>query len=178
MSLLDLAMPDINNLSPEEKLRAQVLAHQLQHFLYPPFFMRHLDLPDLTWAKVRFRPESRNELPKSKGVYAFAVELGIGCVPPVTHILYVGKAGDINSNNTIYDRYYDYIRTKKINDRPRICQMLRQWDGHLSYYYAVVDDDVSTGEIEKILLDILIPPYNRGDYSAEIKSLLKGANIL
>ncbi|MGL4206359.1 MAG: hypothetical protein ACRCRW_09630 [Aeromonadaceae bacterium] len=178
MSLLDLARPALDNLSPEEKLRSQVVAHRLEHYLYPPFFLRYQDLPELTWSKVSFTPESRAELPRRKGVYAFAVELSFGCVPPITHILYIGKAGDINTNNTIYERYYDYIRTKRVNDRPSICQMLRMWDGHLTYYYAVVEDHISTGEIEKTLLDILIPPYNRGDYSAEIKSLLRGANIL
>jgi hypothetical protein len=88
------------------------------------------------------------------------------------------KGGDVTTQNNLWARYYDYIRTQRKNDRPRICEMLRQWDGHLSYYYATVDDGISTGDVEEVLLDILIPPYNRGDFSAELKSLLKGANIL
>lgn len=178
MDLLDLAKPSLDNMSDEQKLMASLRLHSLQHILYPPFFSRASDLPTLNWHKIKFLPENRTLLPDEKGVYAFALEFDMNGLPPIIHILYVGKAGDISSNNTIYKRYYDYIRTQRINDRASIHQMLNLWKDNLSYYYATVDEDVSTGDIEKTLLDIFIPPYNRGDYSVQLRSLLRGANIL
>lgn len=176
--LLDLADGSLNAKTDEEKLMSELAAHRCNHVLYPPFFKRVNELPELEWKKVSFTEMSRAEVPREKGVYAFAVEINHNFLMPITHILYVGKAGDVNSNNTLWRRYYDYLRTEKISDRVRIAGMLQRWKGCLSYYYAVVDDGVSTAKVEETLLDILIPPYNRGDFSAELSNLLKGANII
>ncbi len=176
--LLDLANRDNEKATDEERAMGALTKHALRHILYPAFFQRHNDLPNLEWKKVRFEKGFRSQVPKRKGVYAFALDINIPNIPPTSHILYIGLAGNIDSNNTLFKRSYDYERTARKNDRPRIGEMLRQWEGHLSYYYAVIDDDTPTGPIEKTLLDILIPPYNRGDYSAEMSSLLKGANLI
>ncbi|MCO6356274.1 hypothetical protein GBO14_16260 [Pseudoalteromonas shioyasakiensis] len=176
--LLDLAAPSMKSMTLEEKLMAALAKHNTKHILYPPFLEREKELPTLNWVKLPFCHNSRRKVPKKKGVYAFALDFGGGNLPNSSHILYVGKGGDLKTQNNLWARYYDYIRTKRKNDRPRICEMLRQWDGHLNYYYATVDGNVSTGDVEETLLDILIPPYNRGDFSAELKTLLKGANIL
>lgn len=176
--LLDLANPSLKAMTDEEKLMAALTKHNANHILYPPFLKRKKDLPNLTWKKLPFCEASRKSVPREKGVYAFAVEFGGGVLPQSTHVLYIGKGGDVKTKNNLWARYYDYIRTQKKNDRPRIHEMLRQWEGHLSYYYATVNNNVSTGDVEEVLLDILIPPYNRGDFSAELKNLLKGANIL
>ncbi|EBP0009264.1 hypothetical protein HX37_00005 [Salmonella enterica] len=175
---LDLARPHLANMSEEEKLKADVLRHKTKHVLYPPFFQLINELPDLEWRKVKFTADSRRHIPKEKGVYAFAIDLGTSKLPGTSYILYVGKAGDINSDNTLFNRFYDYIRTQRRNNRPRIHDMLTLWKDHLSYYYAVVADGQSTGELEEKLLNILIPPYNKGDFSAEMSSLLRGVNII
>lgn len=178
MGLLDLAYRNTSTMSQEQQLSAALSSHRCQHILYPPFVERKKDLPDLVWNRVPFSPESRSQIPKEKGVYAFAVEFSDSKLPPSTHILYIGKAGDLNSNNTLWSRYYDYIKTLRKNDRPRIHQMLNQWKGFLTYFYATVDPNIATADIEETLLDIFIPPYNRGDFSAELSSLLKGANLI
>lgn len=176
--LLDLATPALKSLSPEEQLSAQLALHRESYILYPPFIKRANDLPQLQWNSIEFSMAYRNQLPRAKGVYAFAIEFNDSRLPKSSHIAYVGKAGDINSNNTIWNRFYDYIRNQNIGDRPRISEMLRRWDGHLRYYYAIVPAGFSTGDVEEYLIDILMPPYNRGDFSPELQSLLKGANIL
>ncbi len=176
--LLDLANRENENLSDKEIAMGALCKHSLNHIMYPAFFARQNDLPTLVWKKLKFEEGFRKHVPKKKGVYAFALDIGLPNLPPTSYILYVGLAGNTNSNNTLFRRSYDYIRTEKINDRPRIGEMLRQWKGHLSYYYATVEDDTSTGPIEETLLDILIPPYNRGDFSAEMKTLLKGVNLI
>ena len=176
--LLDLADVSLKAQTPENMLIAALSKHNSNHILYPPFIKRASELPKLKWKKVPFCKESRDLISREKGVYAFVVEFLDESLPSNSHILYVGKGGDVQSNNNLWKRYYDYIRTEKVNDRPRIGEMLRQWKGHLTYYYATVGSDISTGDVEKTLLDILIPPYNRGDFSAELTDLLKGANIL
>ena len=176
--LLDLATPALDSLTLEEQLSAQLALHRESYILYPPFMQRVNDLPKLQWNSIDFDMKHRSQLPKEKGVYAFAIELNDSRLPKSSHIAYVGKAGDINSENTIWKRFYDYIRNRNIGDRPRISEMLRRWEGHLRYYYAVVPSGISTGDVEEYLIDILMPPYNRGDFSPELQSLLKGANIL
>ncbi|NOH18502.1 hypothetical protein [Vibrio cyclitrophicus] len=176
--LLDLAKPDLSVMTDEEKLMSALSLHNTRHILYPPFLKRADDLPNLQWNKVPFCKASRARVPREKGVYAFVLEFSHNFLPNSSHVLYIGKGGDITSKNNLWKRYYDYMRTEKKNDRPRIHEMLCQWKGHLTYYYATVDQGVSTGTVEETLLDVLIPPYNRGDFSAELTDLLKGANIL
>jgi hypothetical protein len=177
-TLLDLATPALKSLSRQEQLSAQLALHIERYILYPPFVQRVNDLPQLQWHSIDFDMAHRDKLPRSKGVYAFAIEFNDSRLPKTSHITYIGKAGDDNSNNTIWNRFYDYVRHRNIGDRPRISEMLTRWEGHLRYYYAVVPAGFSTGDVEEHLIDILMPPYNRGDYSPELQSLLKGANIL
>ncbi|EBU9877570.1 hypothetical protein DM338_24025, partial [Salmonella enterica subsp. enterica serovar Livingstone] len=164
---LDLARAHLANMSEEERLKADIARYKTRHVLYPPFFQLLNELPNLEWKKVSFSLDARDCIPKEKGVYAFAIDIGDSKLPVTSYILYIGKAGDLNSQNTLWNRYYDYIKTQRRNDRPRIHEMLNLWKNHLSYYYAVVSNDQSTGELEKTLLNILIPPYNKGDFSAE-----------
>jgi hypothetical protein len=177
-TLLDLARPALAQQTPEEQLKAALALYHERFVLYPPFLGKLKDLPDLHWTKIEFSPQNRALLPRKQGVYAFAVEFSDIKIPFASHILYIGKAGDINSQNTLWRRYQDYVRTEKMHDRPRIYEMLERWKGHLKYYFAEVDNHLSTAEIEQCLLDIFIPPFNRGDFSPEMKSLLKGANII
>lgn len=137
--LMDLASSSTNAMSPEEKLSAAIALHRTEHFLYPPFFQRVNDLPELAWQKLKFEPGSRQFIPKQQGVYAFAIDLSSTNLPSTSYILYVGKAGDLASSNTLHNRFYDYQRTELVGDRPRVREMLRQWKGFLSYHYAVVE---------------------------------------
>lgn len=177
-TLLDLATASLTAMTPEQRLQAALSKYLCEHIMYPPFLERKNTLPDLNWKSVPFCAASRASIPKFRGVYAFAVALNDRKLPNNSHILYVGKAGDVASDNTLWRRYYDYMVTERKNDRPRIHEMLQQWQGHLVYHYAIIDESLGTAEIERTLLDILVPPYNRGDFSPELASLLKGANIL
>lgn len=41
-------------------------------------------------------------------------------LPNNSYVMYVGKAGDVNSNNTILRRFMDYVNPSGFRDRPRI----------------------------------------------------------
>lgn len=178
--ILDLARPSLDAMSESEKLQAALKLHCNQHVLYPPFFQLSKKLPDLKWEKSYFNGElsDRKNIPKKSGVYAFSIEVKGDFLPATSYILYVGRAGDERSANTLFKRYYDYIQTFRRNDRPRVHEMLKFWCGNLAYYYAPIEDKTIIAETEKTLINILLPPVNRGDYSAELSKLLKGVHII
>ncbi len=178
VDVYDLAKKQVQSADPRHQIMGQLKQHSFSAVMYPPFFEKANDLPALNWKKCKFEPQNRATLPKKQGVYAFAIEIGLQNLPPNCYILYVGKAGDLTSNNTIWHRYYDYVRCQKNYDRPRIGEMLNMWKDHLVYFHAEVAPTISTGDIEKMLTTIFIPPYNRADFTGEIADLLKGANIL
>lgn len=167
----------IDEMTQDEKRQAYISKFRSEFVLVPPFFEQKLTLPDLQWNKIQFT-EARKRLPKNQGVYVFSVEVQGNNLPSNSYVLYVGKAGDINSKNTIAKRYRNYVREKNNNIRSNLHTMLNQWYGNLSYSYASVPIGQSTGEIEQILTTIFVPPYNTNDFTAEVKTLLKGASIL
>lgn len=178
VDVIDLAKKQVKSADPRLLMMGQLHQHCFSAVMYPPFFDKALDLPNLVWKKCKFEAINRSSLPKKQGVYAFAIEVSYPNLPPNCYILYVGKAGDLNSNNTIWHRYYDYLRCQKTFDRPRIGEMLNMWKEHIVYFHAEVDSGISTGDVEKMLTTIFVPPYNRADFTGEVADLLKGANIL
>ena len=52
------------------------------------------------------------------------------------------------------------------------------WKDHMVYLHAEVEPAISTGDVEKMLTTIFIPPYNRADFTGEVADLLKGACLL
>ncbi len=174
----DLAKKKVQAEDPDKLIMGQLALHEVSAVLYPPFFEKMNDLPSLKWHKCKFTSANRSTLPKKKGVYAFAIEIEHPFLPSNCYILYIGKAGDINSNNTIWNRYADYLRCQKKNIRPRIREMLTMWKEQMVYFHAEVDPKISTGDVEKMLTTIFIPPYNRADFTGEVADLLKGAGLL
>lgn len=178
-SLYNILDEDIENQSQDQKRIAHISKYKHTFVLCPTFINSKGELPQLDWHSFKF-DENLNGigLPNHQGVYAFSVTMHGDNLPINSYILYVGKAGDINSKNTIKKRYKDYVRELKNKTRPKIYRMLNDWYGHLSYHYAEVPNDQSTGVIEKQLTTIFIPPFNSNDYTGEMKDLLKGASIL
>lgn len=178
VDVYDLAKKQVKAEDHDKLIMGQLALHEFSAVLYPPFFEKMNDLPKLEWKKCKFTKDNRITLPKKKGVYAFAIEIEHAFLPQNCYILYVGKAGDLDSGNTIWHRYYDYIRCQEKNIRPRIREMLNKWKDQMVYFHAEVDPTISTGDVEKMLTTIFIPPYNRADFTGEVADLLKGAGLL
>ncbi len=176
-SIYDVLDEQIENQTEDEKRLAYISKYRREFILCPAFIKKKDELPDLNWSTIKFNADNPN-LPDQQGVYAFSIVIENGNLPANSYILYVGKAGDVTSNNTIKKRYRDYVREVRVQSRPAIHRMLNLWKGHLSYHYAVVPNGVSTGDIEQQLTTIFIPPYNTNDFIAEVRDLLKGASIL
>lgn len=176
-SIYDVLDEEIENQSDDDKRLAYISKYRREFVLCPAFIETKDDLPVLDWQSMKFNAANPN-LPQQQGVYAFSISIQSGNLPTNSYILYVGKAGDTNSKNTIKKRYRDYVREARVQSRPKIHRMLNLWENHLTYHYAEVPNGTSTGAIEEQLTTIFIPPYNTNDFVVEVRDLLKGASIL
>ncbi len=127
----------------------------------------------LNWDSILYKDD--NELEKvpndKRGLYAFAICHPSKVLPPHGYILYIGIAGR-NSNRSLRMRYKDYLNVKKILRRPKIAMMIGKWKKVLRFYFAPVEDEVATEElqeIEKQLNTALMPTFSEGDLEADVK---------
>lgn len=128
----------------------------------------------LDWKKVKFTPGNNRFIPPDRGIYAFVVEHNLSQLPPHGYVMYVGITGDTGSRHNLRRRYGNYLRDKRINKRAGVHYMLTNWASSLYFHYAVVSDKrYSLSRLETEMTDALIPPYNRQDFSAEIRKAKK-----
>ncbi len=128
-------------------------------FTHSPEMWSECRLPtELNWLSVPFTAENRRCVPRDKfGVYAFMLEPDFSGPPRSAYLLYIGKTG---SSRGFRRRYGDYLYDQRSEDRVVISRMLQRWNGHIKFYYAIVEDVNLVDEIELALLDACIPPYN------------------
>ena len=126
----------------------------------------------LAWESIPYGDEELEKIPGDKrGIYAFAVCEPSDVLPPHGYILYIGIAGR-DSNRSLKDRYKDYLNEKKVRKRAGIARMIGHWHEVLRFFFAAVDDDVSSDELKQLELQLnsaLIPPFSVGDLDAETK---------
>ncbi|ECU4799642.1 hypothetical protein F2E42_24410, partial [Salmonella enterica] len=85
--------------------------------LCPTLYRRSDDLPVLNWVKVKYSEHAAHVFPDHQGVYMFMVSFENTNLPNNSYVMYVGKAGDVNSNNTILRRFMDYVNPSGFRDR-------------------------------------------------------------
>ena len=127
----------------------------------------------LNWDSILY--DDSDELEKvpndKRGLYAFAICQPSQVLPPHGYILYIGIAGR-NSDRPLRARYKDYLNATKVKKRARIARMIGTWNEVLRFYFAPIEDDVSTEdlqEIEKQLNTALMPTFSEGDLEADVK---------
>jgi hypothetical protein len=131
--------------------------------------------PVLNWKKVKFDKANRSNVPKDPGIYAFLVELDHPSLPPHGYLMYVGKTGADQSNNTLHGRFGDYLREMNaVKARPAVQYMLVKWNGDLSFYYAVIAKNRITS-IEDKLIAATRPPVNRNYVDARLSPVMQAA---
>lgn len=139
--------------------------------LHVPSWQGYVPLHQLNWQKVKYKS---NEQPaNSRGVYAFVLNAASASVagrfPPVSTVLYVGETGD-TSNATLRSRLKDYRKLKRQMKRPRVYGMIHRWGDQLDFHYAEVPAGISTKACETTLLDALLPPKNKKDFTALVSN--------
>jgi hypothetical protein len=130
-------------------------------------------LGTLNWDSILYNnADELNKVPDDKrGLYAFAIRHPSLVLPPHGYILYIGIAGR-NSKRPLRARYKEYLNAKRILKRQRIARMIGTWHEVLRFYFAPVDDNVSTEELqelEKQLNTALMPTFSEGDLEADAK---------
>ena len=126
----------------------------------------------LTWDSIRYGRNELNRVPNDRrGVYAFAVCQESNVLPPHCYVLYIGMAGR-DSDRPLRERYRDYLIPSRIAKRDGVKVMIGRWHEVLRFYFAPVDDDVSSDEIrdlERQLNTALVPPYSEADIDANVR---------
>lgn len=115
------------------------------------------------WQEVKFLDDSykglhssmRNLPNKKGGVYVFVLKPEI---IPATHlyILYIGRAR-YTSNQNLRKRCRQYFSDNK---RPKINRMKTTWGNHLYIRYLPLEDNNIIDEMEKALINAILPPCN------------------
>ena len=124
----------------------------------------------LDWHSISYGEEGLSKIPDDKrGIYAFAICYRNDVLPPHGYILYIGIAGR-NSYRSLRERYKDYLNERKVRKRSRILRMIGNWHEVLRFYFAPIDDDISSEDLKKMeqqLISALLPPFSVGDLDAE-----------
>ncbi|MEE9454666.1 MAG: hypothetical protein V3V13_09835 [Paracoccaceae bacterium] len=168
-------MVDINQLEEyNDSAIENFVRYKVNHSISPirlkknPFKVANLD-----WSHVPYGDGQVDDVPDDKrGIYAFSITTDSPVLPPHGYILYIGIAGH-NSMRSLRSRYKDYLNTKKVIKRAHINRMIVTWNDVLRFCFAPINNDVSAAdliELEKELNDALMPPFSRGDMSAELKA--------
>lgn len=127
---------------------------------------------NLNWDSVSYGEEELAKVPNDKrGIYAFVVCHANDVFPTHGYVLYIGIAGK-DSNRSLRERYRDYLNERKVIKREGIARMIGHWHQVLRFYFAPVDDDISSEdlkELEQQLNSAFMPPFSKGDLYAKTK---------
>lgn len=144
-------------------------------FILSPEQWQLLNIPRLEWNNVKFSRENHEQIPQVRGIYLFMIKNDTVLLPPHGSIAYVGLTGD-DRERTLNDRYSDYLRDQSRPKRIHIYELLNKWRDNIYFYFAAIPDRaVSLSVIETNLLDSLIPPYNRKDFTGEFGKIVEEA---
>lgn len=126
----------------------------------------------LQWNEVKFKAGNKNNVPQSRGIYAFIVRHENNHFPPHGFIMYVGITGHEKPDRTLQKRFSEYLHEQKRNKRPKVHYMLNKYSENLFFHFVSIDDDaLDLAQLEVDMNDALIPPVGRADFSAEIRAL-------
>lgn len=144
-------------------------------FILSPVQWEALNIPALDWQHVKFTQEHKNVVPKTRGIYLFIIRHDSNLLPLHGYIAYVGLTGDTNER-TLYVRYGEYLRDQRRPKRLHIYELLNRWKNDMYFYYAAIPDkSQSLTDIETNLLDSLVPPYNRKDFTGNFGRIVEEA---
>lgn len=153
--------------------KGELILHIRKFLLYP----KHWNDPNnqlpikLKWKFCRFKPDNIDLVPETKGIYCFVLKPKYPHLFETRYLLYIGK-----TNRTLRKRYYEYLREKAGQDKPRtkIYEMLNLYQDDLYFYYASIEKSSDVDACEEQLLNTFVPQVNTYIPKAKIKPELKG----
>ena len=127
----------------------------------------------LAWKRVKFEPENVDDIPLSKGIYAFVLECPDSQFPPHGYVMYVGIINSDGGGN-LRKRYRQYFTEKRVLKRVKVHYMLNKWAWYLYFHYSEVTDiQCDIRNLERSFCDALLPPFNVNDFSAKIRKQVR-----
>lgn len=132
------------------------------------------DVEELTWNSIHFGDAAEIEkIPNDKrGIYALAICHPNKVLPPHGYVIYIGIAGR-RSDRPLQDRYKDYLNEKRVQkERPHLAYAIGTWQDVLRFYFAPVNDELSSEDLEKLeekMNTALMPPCSLSDLEADTK---------
>jgi hypothetical protein len=150
--------------------------HQRSFILSPTQWKQFKSATSLKWEQQPLSVSKVTLIPEKRGVYAHSISLDMVNMPPTNYVTYVGLVGDKKKTGPKGDkrhlrqRFREYLKEKDTLGRPLVWEMLHQYDGFMWFHYAeVADYTVSLHKIETALLNTLLPPCNKEDFSINIR---------
>lgn len=150
--------------------------HQRSFILSPQQWSAFKLSTNLTWKHEPLLDVNIGAIPKTRGIYAHSICLNLPSIPPNGYITYVGLVGDkknkgpSGNSRHLQQRFKEYLREQKELIRGSVWEVLKQYADHMIFHYAeIADPTVRLHPIENALLDTLLPPCNKNDFSIEIK---------
>ena len=111
-----------------------------------------------------------NLLPTDRGgIYFFILKNNV--LPELSsHIMYIGRA-HITDNQNLRKRCREYFTKyyRSYTERPHIHAMLNNWCKNLYLYYIELEDNKEIDEIERKLINNIVPPFNHDIPHAELR---------
>ena len=170
-------------LPPFEDLKTDWNNHTINFTLFPTLWVDSIDINDFfshhTIYNIKFFNEDCSAinsdistLPDNRGgIYFFILKNDI--LPELSsHIMYVGRA-HFTTHQNLRKRCREYF-TKYYKDytkRPHIYTMLNNWCKNLYLYFVELEDNDEIDEIEKKLINNLIPPFNHDIPHVDLKKV-------
>ena len=158
-------------------VRAKLAGHLFYspRFILNPDTMAALTLPiKLQWQKIPFSEDNVENILDSPGVYAFSITHSQPGLPPHGYVLYIGETGGrCDQKRTLRTRYKEYLRERSgKTKRHHVSFFLNNWKSCLVFHFAPLDPNVvDLLDVERRLTDAMVPPYNRRDFSPEIRQM-------
>lgn len=153
------------------------LTFHLYHGLWSKFDFNHFNINDVEFKETKFlnepgeaMHEDMNALPSNKGgIYFFYIRSGV--VVNSDYLVYIGRAWITESQN-LKKRCRSYFQTYP-GSRAKINRMIKEWGPYLYLRYIELDNNEIITELEKKLINSMLPPFNDEIPDKETKDAVK-----
>ncbi len=150
-----------------EKIKIHELTFNLCPELWNNYCYDELHIDSLDFKEIKFLNENGDALNDkiklisnaSGGLYFFIIKTDISANLP-GYLVYIGRA-QLTANHNLRVRIKSYFSTYlKEKERPKITRMIKYWGNNLYVKYVEVSGNKHIEEIEKKLINSLLPPLN------------------
>ena len=155
---------------------ADFAIHKRTFILSPTQWNQFKLATPLIWQQQPLSDIHTGLIPENRGVYAHSISSRNPNMPPNDYVTYVGLVGDKKqtglkgADRHLRQRFKEYLKETDSFGRPLVWNILNRYKGFMWFHYAEVTDPVvSLHQIETALLDALLPPCNKEDFSINIR---------